>query len=179
MRVERGRSFELGTLFSGICRKCGKKGHKAKFYKSGKSGTKKKFEGTCNWCGKVGHKEKQCFAKKRREPRTVSENSNNAEDEEVLACMCEVVPEAHAVQKFTEQRKNDCESWLADSGASLHLTNDYTYMRNRRKVRVAVRVSNGDTVTAKVRGDVELKVGKGQKIILHDILYVYLTYIGI
>ena len=51
------------SYFPGKCRKCGKKGHKAKFCKMAKSssGTKKKFEGTCNWCGKKGHKEKKCL----------------------------------------------------------------------------------------------------------------------
>ena len=68
--------------------------------------------------------------------------------------------------------KKDRESWLADSGASSHLTNDSACMKNRRTVQVSVRVSNGDTVTATVRGDVELKVENGQRMILRDVLYV-------
>ena len=70
------------------------------------------------------------------------------------------IPEAYAVQYFKAQHKNDCESWLVDSGASSHLKNDCTYFKRCKKVHVAVRVSNGDTVTAKVRG-CRIESGKG------------------
>ncbi len=96
-----------------------------------KSGTKKKFKGTCNWCGKVGHKEKQCFVKKRGEPRAVPEKSNNVKDEEeVLACMCVVALKGHETQNSMKECKKDHKSWLADSGASSHLTNDSACMKN-------------------------------------------------
>ena len=157
--------------FPGKCKKCGKRGHKAKDCKSSKSGNKPRFEGTCNWCGKKGHKEKQCFAKKQGKARTVNENSQNTE-EEVLACMCVVTSDVQPVRETKGEKTGDQESWLADSGASSHLTNDSTYMKNCTNVHTSVRVSNGEVVVAKVRGDVELKVANDQKIILCDVLYV-------
>ena len=56
---------QQNTGFPYKCRKCGKKGHKAKDCKAQPS-KRVKFTGNCNWCGKKGHKEKYCFAKKTR-----------------------------------------------------------------------------------------------------------------
>ena len=47
-----------------MCRKCGKKSHKAKDSRT-PMGERVKFEGNWNWCGKKGHMEKKYFAKKR------------------------------------------------------------------------------------------------------------------
>ena len=156
------------NYFNGKCRKCSKWGHRAKECKSGqKSGEKRRFEGTCNWCGKKGHKEKQCFAKKNGKPRvTVSENSDNTE-EEVLACMCETGHEVHKVVQEV-----GVETWLADSGATCHLTKDSTYLRNQKKVHTSVRVSSGEIVYGTVKGDVDLLLSSGRKLQLRDVLYV-------
>ena len=122
---------ELRALLSRRLQKCEKRGHTAKFCKCVKSGSKKKFEGTCNWCEKKGHKEKQFFAKQRDKPRTVPDKYDNAEEEDVLPYnMCVVITTAHEVQELNTRCKSDCESWLADSGASSHLTNDSTYNKN-------------------------------------------------
>ena len=94
------------------------------------------------------------------------------EEEEVVACMCDVVQEVHEVEDFKPNRRESTEKWLTDSGASLHLTNDATYMKNRKNVVVKVCVSNGDTVVAKIRGDIELKIPKGRTMVLQDVFYV-------
>ena len=102
------------TGFPYKCRKCGKRGHKAKDCKAQPS-ERVRFTGTCNWCGKQGHKEKYCFAKKRGEPRTVGGNTNRNETanstestekvDDMFAGMvfCQEINEAEQVEDGTEE----------------------------------------------------------------------------
>ena len=102
---------------------------------------------------------------------TGSENSDNAE-EEVLACMSDTV----CGQQENKNKKKECEigkeTWLADSGATCHLTNDIANIKNQKTVRVAVRVSSGEVVYGTINGDVDLVLSSRKKLRLYDVLYV-------
>ena len=172
-RKDDEEALNLETYFNGKCRKCGKWGHKGKDCRSSqKSGAKRKFEGTCNWCGKKGHKERQCFAKKNGKPRvTMTENTENTEDE-VMACMCVTEYVRNEAIGCGSTCKKDVETWLADSGATCHLTNEPTHLQNQKPVRTSVRVSSGEVMYGTVKGYLEWVLSSGKKLKLSDVLYV-------
>ena len=64
------------------------------------------------------------------------------------------------------------ESWLGDSGATTHITNNLAGMQNRKECAVNVTVSTGEVTTATTVGDVVLKTESGEKIKLLEVLYV-------
>ena len=164
------------------CRKCGLYGHKAKNCTTDKKDYKK-FTGKCNYCQKTGHKEAQCWAKKRGDPRTPgsNDNGNNSGSSANNVQFCEPCSDdvanmfagntyCNAVTGETNMTKKD--SWLGDSGATTHITNDLAGMRNKRACEVNVTVSTGEVTTAKTVGDIVLKTQSGEKVKLLDVLYV-------
>ena len=101
---------------------------------------------------------------------TGSENSDNAE-EEVLACMSDTVREHQENNNKKKECENEKETWLADSGATCHLTNDIANIKNQKTVRVAVRVSSGEVVYGTVKGDVDLVLSSRKKLRLYYQIY--------
>ena len=140
-----------------------------------------KFTGKCNWCGKTGHREKHCYAKKRGEPRSnqnggnnyggTSANNvqNNTTDsvDNMFAGMtyCQFISEANTVEPTAD-------SWLGDSGATSHITNNSDGMTNKKKCNVRVTVSTGEVTIAKIVGDLKLESKSGEKVKLLNVLYV-------
>jgi hypothetical protein len=62
--------------------------------------------------------------------------------------------------------------WLLDSGATVHVTNDSDVLLRARKSNKQVRVGNGEDAKAERIGDAEMIVGKDEKFLLKDVLYV-------
>ena len=162
--------------FKGRCCKCGQVGHKAKDCKS----EKKRFTGKCNWCQKTGHKEAQCWAKKRGDPKTPGPvyNGNNSSSNTNNVQVCEQATDdvdgmfagntfCYAVE---DETSGTYESWLGDSGATTHITNNLAGMQNRKECAVNVTVSTGEVTTATTVGDVVLKTESGEKIKLLEVL---------
>ena len=169
-------TVQASTGFPYKCRKCGKKGHKARDCKT-QASDRNRFTGNCGWCGRQGHKEKWCFAKKRGEPRTVgngnnenqtvnsTESTNNVEDIFAGMVFCPEINE-------TAQMQDSTEEWLGDSGASAHITNSNFGMTNTRHCHVPVTVSTGEVTVATTVGDITLFSEKGERVKLLNVLYV-------
>ena len=65
------------------------------------------------------------------------------------------------------------ESWLVDSGATVHVTNDATCMRNIHMTNEKIVVGNRQTVTPKLAGDIYLVQKPTSKVLLlSNVLYV-------
>ena len=165
------------TGFPFKCRKCGKKGHKAKDCRT-PTGERQKFTGNCNWCGKKGHKEAQCFAKKRGEPKTVQNqgnappSTNNTESTNTVEDMFAGMTHCVEINEASTERSSEFEEWLGDSGASTHITYSDYGMKNKKKCNVRVTVSTGEATTATVRGDLDMISDRGEKMTLLNVLYV-------
>jgi hypothetical protein len=69
-------------------------------------------------------------------------------------------------------RRTKTTQWLLDSGETVHVTNDSDVLLRARKSNEQVRVGNGEDAKAERIGDVEMIVGKDEKFLLKDVLYV-------
>ena len=133
--------------FKGTCNKCGKWGHKGADCKTSE---KKGYKGRCNYCKIVGHKETECRKKKREE------NNKSNDGQADLA--------------FIAQNKSDDvkDLWIADTGASSHMTNSMEGMSDLKETDETITVGNGATMTVKYVGTYTGKVQttKGQELTL-------------
>jgi hypothetical protein len=77
--------------------------------------------------------------------------------------------EVNATMKRT---KTDSASWLLDSGATVHVTNDPNMLMQARPSKEYVRLGNGEEVKAELEGNVEMELDNVQGLVLESVLYV-------
>ena len=115
---------------------------------------------SCFRCGKVGHLVKDCKAKF-EEQAQITQEDNEAEE---------------SYHMFTA-RQEDQESpeenmWLIDSGCTNHMTShEHLFTNLDFGFNVPILVGNGDVLTTKGKGDIEIMTMKGKRII-KDVLLV-------
>ena len=126
------------------CECCGKKGHKkSKCFHLNKK---------CNTCGEEGHLSRVC--KKKR--TNISRDSDNEEVDFVGKITTKISPK---------------ESWLADSGSTVHLTENIEDLINVRDSSKRIEWGGGKFLTSKAVGDVILEFN-GVKAKIKDVLCV-------
>jgi hypothetical protein len=185
-----------GRKFKGNCRLCGKIGHKANdcwdneknkdkrpknYQPSGDhragqqsgndqarnfnsdSGNKKKFDGHCHFCKKYGHHINDCYKKKKRDEREESANVSNETSEHVLT-----------VTDVVDGSSGDI--WIADSGATSHMTNSLEGMYDIVDMSTSVTVGNGKQIkiekSGKLKGVMQHKDGSRTEVVLTNVKYV-------
>jgi len=65
-----------------------------------------------------------------------------------------------------EKLKNGSESWLFDTGATVHVTPNIRLLTNLQACRVKVKVADGSELVARERGDIFLRTNGGSQVIL-------------
>jgi len=176
--------------FKGNCRICGKIGHKAgdcweneknkdkrpKNWKAGggrRAGPpsteqsnsnnrgNRKFNGNCSYCHKYGHHINDCYTKKRNESANSANDSNETADH---------------VLTVGSTGKGTSNMWIADSGATSHMTNTLEGMYDVREGTSTVKVGNsehcGVVKIGKLRGMVQQKDGSTIPLVLTNVQYV-------
>lgn len=119
--------------------------------KYGKNKSKSKIK--CYKCHKMGHYKSEC---------KVKTNGTKMNNDSSLTCFV----------------ANQCtsEEWIIDSGATSHMTNNSTWMKNIKEDTVEnVTIANNSKMEVGISGDVEvmLKNGKQRKnVIIRDVLHV-------
>jgi hypothetical protein len=73
----------------------------------------------------------------------------------------------HATKKHTSNNL-----WLLDSGATLHVTNNYDCLRDPVDVEKDITVGNGEVVSGTKKGWVELTLGGDKRMILQEVIFV-------
>ena len=141
-----------------------------------------RFQGKCNHCGRWGYKRKDCWFLKINQFRnaeranvciSVSENvpQNGVEEEVVLIIK---IPTVRNEESGLNEIRND--TFVADSDASSHMTNDAHGLVNTRKIQSKVKIGSGDYVEAELirdlRGITKQKNGKETPIRLTNVKYV-------
>lgn len=130
----------------------------------------KKFRGTCACCGFQGHRKEDCFQKEK--------SCKICNKVGHLARMCK----NKGGDDKDDSKEEDAEdefvgtvevqrSWLGDSGASVHITDDKRDLKNESKCNTMVKVGGGGNYNAITKGEVKLEINK-QSVKLKDILYI-------
>ena len=175
-----------GGKFKGLCRNCGTQGHKSADCRS--KGSKADGEKTgkgikCFNCNKfAGHIAKDCPDEKKKKTADKKETSF------FVGCAVEAEEEEEEIHRFgfiSDNNNNNnnnnnfeycasCggeERWLADTGATSHITSSELGMTNVEKVKVRVIVGDGKEVLCTKRGDVLVTSSNGKTLHLKKVLY--------
>ena len=70
------------------------------------------------------------------------------------------------------QGQSEGESWLFDTGATVHVTPNEFLLFNVQECAVKISVAQGTVVVARKQGDIKIKGSGGTTLILTDVLYV-------
>ena len=119
------------------CGFCHKKGHSESFCFE-KHGPPEK--NTCTNCKNIGHLEKECRRKVFDESRTTNDNP----------------PAGPLVLKMCDTHMENSDMWIADSDVSHHMTNSPDGMVNCREADKPITQANGEPVSVKFMGDVNI-----------------------
>lgn len=183
-----------GKQFKGMCNVCGKIGHKGtdcftlpqnakkkqeyieklNKKKGGKKGKNKNKTGgvICHGCGKPGHIRPNC-------PDKIKDDENKdtaaaAVDEEMILFTSDNATE-HALATVTEGKLKST-TWVADSGASVHITNSAVGFKNYTISNKDIIVGNGLTMQVKHVGDwsgsIKGKDGKNKDVTLKNVHFI-------
>ena len=129
-------------------------------------------------CGRWGHKYKDCwYNKKQQERQKNSRESANmtseTQAEKDVALITEIPSGNENVLLCTEINE---DVWIADSGASSHMTNTLQGMYNQRKISSKVKNGSREYVEANIIGDISgiatQKDGTKKDITLRNVKYV-------
>lgn len=144
--------------FKGHCSKCRRYGHKASECKSDQMYS---FKGKCNYCGIMRHKENECH-KKIKDLARGYDNSNNNNRDNGNNNQDNNKWNMHYNYAFVSEKtvEGDFQNdfWIADMGASAHITNDDTYLFNMRETNRndSITVGNGVTLPVQKIGDLQM-----------------------
>lgn len=150
------------------------------------SNKESKFKGTCHFCHKPGHSYKYCFAlKKKKGENKDNRNSSNGDEkktkEEGNTSKSEEYKQdslarAKVASFGTSKKSGDVNNgnyvkstWLADTGASFHMTSHKEWIVNYQVLKEPVEIRMGDlrTCNAIGRGFIETSIG-----IITDVYFV-------
>ena len=156
-------------LFKGRCNECGSYGHKAVDCRKKETAS---FKGTCHNCGIYGHKSTECRKPKNYNHNKERTNGNKTQESADLAFN-------HLDVGLLNNEKKDiwANYWIADSGATSHLTNDDTYLYDVETSKDdKITIGDGSKMTVVKKGKLKVKTtdeqGKDICIELHDVKYV-------
>ncbi|KAF2891014.1 hypothetical protein ILUMI_15159, partial [Ignelater luminosus] len=159
------------ALIGKTCYVCGKKGHISRFCKDKKpthnKNNKSQVDKThiyCDYCKKPGHIFKFCWYKKYKKNDKINKNA---------AFVGLDLSEMNSVLVDF----NDDETWIADSGASEHMSNQKEWFENYYQFDkpTEIKIGNGSVINAQGKGKISLIAFDGQDCIpteLNDVLYV-------
>ena len=138
------------------CTICGKVGHKAENCwhreSAGDSSTKsddtpnsnnKNPNRVCNYCGKKGHLESRCWKKKKDEKKKAEDAANTTKDECMVSSDLALISSSDLPPHI----------WIADSGATNHLTNSLEGMFELQDINSSISLGDATELSA-------VKVGK-------------------
>ena len=190
--------------FKGRCYKCGEFGHKKENFPKLRSKTNNdrsgRFNGTCFYCGKRGHRKSECREWKKKLEEMKSESTNIHHEKGISDVMLmgheEKVPICKETLEYqdnksevemkqnkvlfmnhtTNEAKINENIWIADSGASCHMTNSLEGMTDLKTDYYRIKIGNGNILMGIKKGTYERMVvskdNKKTRIQLRNVRYV-------
>ena len=164
-------NYKFKKRFKGMCNFCGKQGHKAvdcwereenkskrpnnwkngpNNWKNGNNGNVKKV--TCFLCGEQGHKVFNC-PKNPHSAKCMQENETSAQEHLLI---CEDAKTDNISQKDYDVLCEDI--WIADSGATSHMTNNRDGMYDIEEYNSSVKVGNGKNISITHKGKLDVLI---------------------
>lgn len=117
------------------------------------SSNNRKFRGTCHWCQKTGHRHGDGFAKKIGDSRVPKEKTEAKSEKTPEA---NVVVEDNFALMAQDGRDDNSESWIVDSGASHHYTdNKLNIHRNYESVTGSILTAVSERLYIEAKGENE------------------------
>jgi len=162
-KTETDQALAAFSRYKGKCANCGKFGHKStecwskttttkeeggetKKSKNGKKPIDKRYI-TCFGCGEKGHYKSECPELEEEEEETDVANSTLNSRGVVLMTASPTV-------------KLPPTTWIADSGASTHITNEERGLYKKRRVNKPISLGNGEIVHATIVGKLDVTVSQ-------------------
>ena len=169
--------------FKERCYTCGNFGHKSANCPSKKNDSesdprKKRLNVKCTHCGRWGHKYTDCWYYKKQQDRQKNNGesinvTSETKEEKDVALITEN-PTGNENALFCTEIHEDV--WIADSGASSHMTNTLQGIYNHRRISSKVKIGSSKYVDANIICDVSdiaiQKDGTKTDITLRDVKYV-------
>ena len=131
--------------FKGRCFNCGKQGHKS-------SECKEKKNNYCRYCRQNGHVLEDCpkLKEKKKKEKKEAANLANSDDEEMAFAQFD--------DEFLLNAQVKSGTFIADSGASCHMTGSLDGMTNIRDCNDGITIGNGNTISCTKVGDKRGKI---------------------
>ena len=172
--------------FKGICKSCGKRGHKAADCPDrkvgvggGRSGWKKgggRFPGKCFYCGKAGHRKADCWKKQADEKKR-----GEGERVDLVLRATDQSDKASEVGESTLEYAlrmvaNKDDFFICDSGATAHMTYNASRLHDVRETDRSVKVGNGATMKAssigKMKAIVRNEEGEEMTTTINEVVHI-------
>ena len=121
------------------------------------------------------HKTEDCWrlaAKKKEEAKS---KDKDEDDDDEAAEVVLTITEDTAMKMSAESVRISRNTYLADTGASSHMTNDDTNMYDCKKVNIPVKGANGETMRCTKIGKKPCIIkqdGRDMKVILENVMHV-------
>ena len=123
-----------------------------------------RFNGKCHYCQKDGHRIADCRKKKREEANKASENKEEKkENDSEHVLIANFKPDTYS------------NTWVGDTGATSHMTNNDEGMFNCRASDSKVYIGDGKGLDIKKQGDLHVSTrvdGKWTEFTMKNVLYV-------
>lgn len=123
----------------------------------------------CNYCKEKGHWARECKKRLAKAEKTKDKSTNAGSSK--TAYICDVS------SLYTASSDQDQQTWICDSGATAHMTNQHGWFKNIEPLKepIAIKIANNKIIAASGIGTIEIQAlvhNEWHDRQMHNVLYV-------